>query len=143
MTPGQIPVDLLSNMALALIWAGGAAVVALVSYIWMSLSKRVEDKVDVSEHTHLVTEVQKLNEKFDELGVEMKARDEAEKAVAIELVRIRGQIDRLVSHVESERGTREREIERLDRIWIGEIRTLRHSLSSYGRRKGDPPETLP
>jgi hypothetical protein len=52
-------------------------------------------------------------------------------------------INRIASHLESERGTRARADDRLEQIWIGEVRSLRHSLIKYGRRNSDPPESCP
>ena len=132
----QIPVDLLSNMALALIWAGGAAVLGLLVYVFQNLKSKVDDKVDKAEYQHLADAVEKLD-------IDMRESYESDKRVEIQLIEIKSQLARMVGHLDSESRTRASAIERLDTQWIGEIRALRHSLTSYGRRRNDPPESIP
>lgn len=132
----QVPLDLLSNMALALIWAGGAAVLGLIVYVFQGLKNKVDDKVDKAEYQHLVEVVEKLD-------TDMREGYETDKRVEIQLIEIKSQLARMVSHLDSESRTRAIAIERLDTQWIGEIRALRHSLTSYGRRRSDPQETIP
>lgn len=146
----QVPVEILSNMALALVWAGGAGVLGLLIYAWKELRARVDLKVDLTEHMHLKEDVAKLNIRFDKLDGEMEKSLETDRVTSIQLVKIDQQISRLVGHADSEQRTRiesiarlERQFDQIGRDWVGEIRALRHAMTSTGRRKSDPPETLP
>lgn len=139
--------EVISNIMIALIWACGAGVLALIGLLYQNHKKQLEDKVDREEHKSLVSAVEKLDEcfdrRFEKLDLTLKERDQSERAMTITLVEIRQQLGRLVSHIDSETRNRTASDTRLEQMWIGELRSLRHSIQGYGRRKSDPSETLP
>lgn len=146
MNPHDIPivsVELLGNLALGLIWAGGAAVLALVGYVWNNLNKQVGNKVDREEHMHIQEKVDLLGNKFDEFSLKLEKQSDERHQAALVLNDIKHQLGRLVSHIDSETRNKTAQDTRIEQSFIGEIRALRHSIQGYGRRKSDPPESMP
>lgn len=118
---------------------------ALVVYIWLDQrerNKKTEELIQTKASIEMVEGLRdEVREQMGQIAEKIDKIRDSGNGTVVALAEIKVQMGRLVSNAESEKGTRARQDERLERLFFGEIRALRDSIRGYGRRRSDPPDT--
>lgn len=124
---------------------GAGALAIMGGYVWLRRDQDIQDITKTMQTKASIEMVEELRgdmrESLDKIAEKVDRISDDERTTAVTLAEIRTQMARLVSNAESEKGTRARSDERIERLFFGEIRSLRDSIRGYGRRKSDSPDT--